>query len=287
MSIKPPKVRFVNQNDTVIEDYYDKVGYSPQEFAFLSPVTIEAWSSEIISWVTVGDRIGEVGPGQGCLTMRVIHAILKPTYYLVVDISNVLLDALKSKVAVNNNHYVTTDLRKTNIAQPLPNTLNNTELDRLLVINVLQDVEALPTLQNLRRLLRKDGLLRITFLAKEAEDQFSKNDPHYDAENGYWYSLSPFHEQKKALPLGYIEINGSEHPFFRVQRFYTQSNIAKLLQKTGFRIKKISPIVFPTEHVLRRWTSATHHTKLTEAQWGLLEKWGGYFDEWDVEAVAQ
>lgn len=272
-----------NPREAVIEDYYNIVALAPGEFQFLSPVNLDGWRSDFIQWAISGTRIGEVGPGEGRLAVEIVESIARPTYYLLLDLSAIMLDVVRKKISAIGNDLVSAEYIKANIE----NThAPKAELDRLFAINIFQDVEPIPALQSFRCLIKTGGLLRITVLAREAEDQFSRNSPCYDVEAGLWYSLSPFHKAKGGLPMGFIEIDGSECPFYRVQRFYTRSQITHFLRQTGFSVSKLTPIIFPIKYMVARWKSHNHYTKITDKQRKILNMWGGYFDGWDVEAYA-
>jgi len=274
--------------NAVTKDFYNKLATLGEEYRFLSPVHLSPWRENILAWLYSSRRIGEFGVGKGELanfffTNRIdVEAVS----YSLVDVSSELLhisEAKLSKVLGSNVelNYIVGDLQT--LDAPV---LAGFAFDHVLAINIMQDVDATIALRNLRKALIPGGKLRVTFLAKETADEFLIADQTYDGDTGHLYTTSSFHDERKSLPLGFIKLGTAERPFYRIQRFYSQLEIRRIMKNANLAIEDLQPITYPKEFVLNRWRSQYHRMEITPEQLALVDKWDGYPDGWDASTVA-
>jgi len=280
-------IKFVRSLEKGFEDYYDIAALSPEDFTFLSPSNFPDWCSKTAKWLCEGKRIGEIGTGKGELAHLTASYANKELYFLLIDISSKMLDVTCQKVEKLEKSFITIKCFNLDISKKLPKLLFNHNLDKLIAVNTLQDAEPLNSLLNMKLLLKQGGEIRLTFISKETQDEFSKEDYNYNSLQGIWYASSSFHEGKEASPLGYIkDREGNEKPFYRINRFYTRSDACQLLENAGFKVKSVEPVIYPLDYLWKRWKSRYHSINLTEKQLKLIESWGGYPDGWDIIATA-
>lgn len=279
-------IRWVNSLEKAFEDYYDIAALSPENFSFLSPSNFPDWCSKAAKWLCEGNRIGEIGTGKGELAYLTANYANKQLYFLLIDISQKMLDVTYQKIENIGKPFITVKCFNLDIGKDFPSDLSNQNLDKLIAVNTLQDAEPLKSLSNIKRLLKTGGEIRLTFISKETQDEFSKDDHDYDSEEGIWYASSSFHQEKEAIPLGYIQDKeGKERPFYRVNRFYTRNDACQLLEKAGFQVISVEQVIYPLDYLWKRWQSPYHSMNLTEKQLKLIESWGGYPDGWDIIAA--
>jgi ubiquinone/menaquinone biosynthesis C-methylase UbiE len=258
---------------------------APSEFKFLSPTVLETWCKEMAQWICTGEKVCEIGPGKGNLALHTMDVCSSSLHYLMVDISQAMLDGVKDKLSKKNNSHVEFQYVRADIESRLPEKLFKIKSDRLIAVNVLQDVNINRALKNIRKMLTSDGVFLATFLSKESQDVFWKDNPDYDQLKGLWYSGSYYHEMKKCKSLGYRIIDGQKKHFYRLLNCFTRKDIHNFLNLNGFEVQSIEPIIYPVEYVLKRWSSQYHYMKLNEKQIKLLKERNGYSDGWSVKAI--
>jgi hypothetical protein len=138
---------------------------------------------------------------------------------------------------------------------------------------------------NAAALLKPGGFLQTTFIAKEFQDIFWRDDPCYDRITGCWYAESHYHENKRCKPLGYRQIGSEKKAFYRKMNCFTREDAINLMSRAGFTIQSIKPLIYSTDYVLERWSSKYHFMEINERQMELLREWNGYKDGWSVKAV--
>lgn len=277
---------FLMPRDEALRGYYDKAATAPPGFRFLSPTALEDWGSKFVDWICRGRKVCEIGPGQGVLALRTLRECRTPLAYSLVDISRSMLDEIKARLGESRSAHVVFDYCQGNIEVPAGEFTVKGEFDRLIAINLLQDVNAAIALQNMRGLLKSGSPLWVTFISKEAQDQFWSNDDDYDPAAGVWFASSAFHQKEKVQPMGSRQVNGKPRPFYRILHCYTETDVRDMLAKAGFAIRNVEPIIYPVDYVKARWNSEFHRMQMTRRQVELMQEWGGYRDGWSVQAVA-
>ncbi|MEG4301760.1 hypothetical protein [Microcoleus sp. D3_18a_C4] len=280
-------IRFVGSSNRSPEIYYDLAALSSEDFAFLSPINLPDWCLKTAKWLSKSSRIGEIGVGKGKLACLTIQCASNDLYFALIDISSNMLDVTEKNIGHLKKSFVTTRSFKLDISTKTEINFLDDKLDKLIAVNVLQDVEINQSLTNMRALLNKGSEIRLTFISKETQDDFLKDDPNYDSSEGIIYASSSFHKEKQITPLGFFkDKEGGEEPFYRINRCYKHDDICNLLEKNSFELKTIEPIIYPTHYLWQRWKSRYYSISLTERQFKLIEDWGGYPDGWDVIATA-
>ncbi|MFC1826899.1 class I SAM-dependent methyltransferase [Thermodesulfobacteriota bacterium] len=274
----------MESKNCTLQDFYDNAATAPPEFRFLSPTVLETWSMETAQWLCTGKNICEIGSGNGSLALRTMETCVTPLHYLLVDISQTMLDVAKNSLSKKNNSLIEFQYIRADIEKRLPYELCRNKADRLIAVNVLQDVNINSALKNIRKMLNPDGEFQATFISKESQDVFWKDNPGYDRSNGLWCAGSQYHQNKKCEPLGYCNVDGRKKPFYRLLHCYTREVIHYSFNLAGFEVLSIEPIIYPVEYVLKRWSSKYHFMKLNKNQIKLLKEENGYSDGWSVKA---
>jgi SAM-dependent methyltransferase len=280
------EVQYTGNRRETLEQYYDIAGKSDGRFSFLSPVRWPEWLHRATEWMCEAHVVAEVGCGYGEF---VEHCLQKCGEYLqayyLIDISQVMLDTAHQRTAQrtahNRIHRLKKDITINAISEVAPGSL-----ERVIAINVLQDVDSKAALSNIHRLLQPGGYLRATFIRRDTHDLFWEGDENYDVSKGCLYNFSSLHEAAGIPPLGYVLRNGDQKPFYRVQTYFSESRVRELLTETGFVLVSKDEINYPRDMVMQRWSSELFKTVLNEHQKMLLEYWGNTFkDAWDVVAM--
>lgn len=276
---------FAIDKTAALQDYYDKAAYAPDGFKFLSPTALDDWCLAVAQWLCEVDRVCEVGPGHGFLAGRVQELSTKSLQYNLIDISQEMLNKALNHVGHNRAGCVSFLAERLDISTETFPCLKSGTVDRVVAINVLQDIVAQTALLNIRKILAPGGMIWVTFIAKEVQEEFWADDEDYDPEAGCWYKSSCYHEAKDAKPMGFRLVRGRTKPYFRVLQCYSRSEILALLKSTGFAVCSLEPIAYPVDFVRKRWKSKYHHMRLEEKQLELLERWQCYPDGWSVKAT--
>ncbi|WP_336215019.1 class I SAM-dependent methyltransferase [Nonomuraea sp. LPB2021202275-12-8] len=269
----------------VMRGYYDAIAGSRSMFAFLSPVRLHGWVADAAAWAGQAAHVAEIGVGQGELAARAVAQSQGIQTYDAIDISAAMLEATRQRMSPLR---ISTTVRfhQLDIADTAAcRTLGLDRFTRMMAINVIQDVDAISALANIRRMLQPGGLLRATVIRRETQDRFWLDDDAYDSTTGQLYTSSTMHDLLGLPPLGLRHSGHAEKAFYRVQQFYTEVETRELFNAAGLTIVSMSVIEFPVEFVRQRWSSSLHRIALTSRQESLLEEWGGYPDAYDVVAM--
>jgi SAM-dependent methyltransferase len=279
------EVLYTGNKRETLEQYYDIAGTSNGRFGFLSPVKWPEWLSGATDWMYGATNVAEVGCGYGEFvgeSIRHCGEYLK-TYYLI-DISQVMLNQALQRAKCFNDHACVRPLKKDitidSILEIAPNSL-----EKVVAINVLQDIDALAALTNIHNLLRPEGQLRATFIRRDTQDLFWMKDENYDTSKGCLYNFSSLHEEAGIEPLGYVIRNGEQKPFYRVQTYFTKDDVLRMLADSGYELSQMKEINFPLDIVKTRWSSGYAQITLDKYQENLLQEWGYFPDAWDVVAM--
>jgi SAM-dependent methyltransferase len=265
----------------VLRAYYDTVIKSHSTFSFLSPVHLSWWLDDATTWMRCGSSVAEIGVGMGELALSVLSAKSNIGAYYAVDISGEMLRNLRELVASLGYRDAEIRYLEMNIEdRSFAESIGAESLDRIIAVNVFQDVRLMAALQEIAAALRPGGLLRATIIRRETHDEFWSGED-YDAKNGRLYTLSRIHDRIGAQALGTIIKDGQQRSFYRVQQFYSEKEITALAAAAGFEVLSTAIVIFPIELVKSRWSSALHRTFLSRKQELLLEKWGGFPDSYD------
>jgi ubiquinone/menaquinone biosynthesis C-methylase UbiE len=261
--------------NSTLQFFYDKAAIAPSGFNFLSPSGIESWRNETVEWINKGKEVCEIGPGFGEIALNLISKCTTPKIYFMVDISQAMLNVVEEKLSRKNNPLVKIKYIKADIQGKVPKDLCSIKFDRVLAVNVLQDVNVNIALKNIKKILQPGGLFFVLFW---------KENPYYDSSKGYWYSNSFYHEKNNCDPLGYRTVGSQKKPYYRLLNCFTRKDIHSLLRSSGFKIQTIEPIIYPIDFIMKRWNSKFHYKRLNEKQIELLKEWNGYLDGWSVKA---
>jgi len=279
-------IKFLPHRNEALVRFYDAAANAPTGYNFFSPVSLDQWCTEMAQWLCEGNIVCEIGPGKGGLAAKTAKICSRILHYILVDISPAMLGKVKDELEKYDRTPISFDYIPGNIENSVPAGISRKSLDRIIAINVLQDVDILKSLRNIRAMLAPGGIFRATLISKEAQDAFWSNAADYDSESGTWYASSCYHEESCAEPMGFRLINGEKVPFYRTMKCYTKEEIRAFFSQCGFNVQRIDSIVYPCEYVLQRWSSKYHFMELTEEQKKLLGEWQGYPDGWSVHASA-
>lgn len=261
-------------------EYWGKISQNNEGFIFPSPVNLPEWLDNTANWLGEGASILEIGPGKADLASKVLSEKRKTKNYFIADISEEILRFAKERIEPLQNstkvHFIQGDLNKENSLEELkPNSL-----DRAILVNVFGYLDPDIALSKIYRLLRHDGLLRLTV----GDHEFFKSSEDYDPKTNRQYVRGrKFHTSAGIEPIGYTILDeGKKVPFYGYRRNYSKEEIKTFLNKNGFAIEQFKAAIIPKELWLKvRSTQANF--KLNQKEHRLLEKWGGR-PIWDVIA---
>jgi ubiquinone/menaquinone biosynthesis C-methylase UbiE len=264
--------------------YYDVIAATQGAFGFLSPVKWPEWLEATAQWMCQERNVAEIGAGYGELVERclAIQDTALSTYYLL-DSSQGMLDAAYKRATKHASNVGIVCCKWDASSHNLPPLLRD-PIDRVAAINVLQDTDAATVLRNVERLLRTGGLLRATYIRRETQDAFWLEDESYDSTEGKLYNISSLHEAAGLLPVGRLRIDQQQIPYYRVQKYFAQGDVERLIRESGLSIVSLSVLMLPREIVMKRWSTKAHRLSLNSRQLALLDQWGGFPDSYDVIA---
>jgi ubiquinone/menaquinone biosynthesis C-methylase UbiE len=277
------QVEYCGVKEAVIENYYDFFASYEGSFCFLSPIIWPKWLSSAVDWMCSSTTVGELGCGRGEFAEQ---CILKKdgairTYHLF-DISEGMLNRAQARLA---KHPPSVDIHcaKADFSRDLPE-MGDKQIEKIIAINVFQDVNPKQALRNLHQLLRPGGQLRATFLWREALDLVFADDDNYDMSAGRLYAYSQLHQKAGIPPLGHVLVSSQHKPFYRVQQYFTQDDVLKLLEETKFALRSISKVIFPKDVIEQYIATGPQRISLTAKQKKLMEEWDGVPDALDIIA---
>jgi hypothetical protein len=277
-------VRYVSDRPKATAAYYDAIASALGEFTFLSPVLLPAWSAAVCTWIRAGEVVAELGAGVGDLMTSALIAPTRIKTYWAFDISGEMIASVSRRLDPGQARlarFIQCDVG----ADDVGHYTGEGAVDRLIAVNVLQDVSAAILVGNAFRALKVGGQIRATMIRRETHDEFWIEDEGYDEATGRLYTFSRLHESVNAAPLGFMDVRSGSRPFYRVQQFYREDEAMRLFAEAGFVIERLETVAFPIEVVLERWSSKYHRVELTARQIALLDRWGSFPDSYDIVAT--
>jgi ubiquinone/menaquinone biosynthesis C-methylase UbiE len=251
----------------VCPEYYDAVAAQTEPRPFPSPVNDPKWLSPAVEWFTQGEDVLEVGPGRGEFAIAVVRKG-GPKRYYIADMSQSMLGLVRDKIEKFSKRpdmaYIHADID----FDPLDD-IADSSLDRIIMINVFQDVNPHEALRTFRRIIAPKGLLRVNVISRELREEHLSDDENYDPQLGYFYlTRSPSDEVK---PLGFLQRkNGEKASYYRILKSYYREDLVRIFFRSGFEIISSEPIILPREVWAR--TAAAHGGNRE----GVIRKYGGY-----------
>jgi len=232
----------------VVPEYYDAVAAIDQPRHFPSPVNDPKWLELATAWFVEAQTAMEVGPGRGEFAEAVVKKVGKLERYYIVDMSQGMLNLVKKRIQNIKTEVETIFICADVDCDPLFE-IPESSVDRIIMINVFQDINPLVALRTLRRKLRPTGLFRANVLSREFRERCCLEEEFFDRETGCFYlTRHPSVDRKKIQPIGYItKKNGKKIPFYRVLKSYYRSELDKIFSECGFEIISESPVILPKD----------------------------------------
>jgi ubiquinone/menaquinone biosynthesis C-methylase UbiE len=243
------------------------------DFIFPSPVNLPEWLEKTAKWLGQSHTVLEVGPGKADLVTKVLSEKRSTHNYLVADISEEILDHARRRLepmkSSTHVRFIKADLND-------PSSLTGEppeSLDKAILVNVFGYLEPDIALSSLHRVLRKDGLLRITL----GDHQFFPLSSDYDPETNRQYVRGrKSHDGSKVQPLGYtIGSDGKQEPFYGYRRNYSRDQLTPILEKNGFALEKITTVTIPAELYIKVHGNHRTNSGLSKKELDLLTENGG------------
>ncbi len=248
-------------------EYYDAIAAQSEPRPFPSPVNDPKWLSPAVEWFAQGEDVLEVGPGRGEFAEAVVRKG-GPKRYYIADMSQSMLGLVRDKIKKIGRStemaYIHADIDFDHL-----DDIADSSLDRIIMINVFQDVNPHETLRTFRRIIAPEGLLRVNVISRELREEHHSDDENYDQQLGYFYlTRSP---SKGVKPLGFLRRkNGEKASYYRILKSYYREDLERIFSRSGFKISSSEPIILPREIWAR--TAAAHVGKRE----GVIRKYGGY-----------
>jgi ubiquinone/menaquinone biosynthesis C-methylase UbiE len=234
----------IPRTKNVYPEYYDAVAAQTEPRPFPSPVNDPQWLSGAVDWFAQGENVLEVGPGRG----EFAEAVVKkggPKRYYIADMSQSMLGLVKEKIEKIGPSPEMAYLHADIDFDPLSD-IPDASLDRIIMINVFQDVNPHEALRTFRRVIAQKGLLRINAVSRELREEHLSDDENYDRESGHFYlTRSPSEDMK---PLGLLPRNdGGAVPYYRILKSYYLQDLHKMFLDSGFEIISTQPVILPRD----------------------------------------
>jgi ubiquinone/menaquinone biosynthesis C-methylase UbiE len=243
------------------------------DFVFPSPVNLPEWLEKTAEWLGESDTVLEIGPGKADLVTKVLSEKRKTQNYLVADISDGILEHARNRLAPVKSS-TTVRFIKADLNDPSSLTSEPAgSLDKAILVNVFGYLEPDVALASLHRLLRKDGLLRITI----GDHEFFSASSDYDPETNRQYVRGrKSHDDSEVEPLGFTTgKEGNKEPFYGFRRNYSQDQIKVILEKNGFALEQFKTVTIPAELYIRVRGSHRTNPELSTKERDLLKEKGG------------
>jgi ubiquinone/menaquinone biosynthesis C-methylase UbiE len=280
-----PELEIVLNLEDGIKNFYDEIAQKAENYSFLSPLILDGWTEEVCEWMGQGESVLEIGFAQGKLINLCLIEPRKIKRYYGVDISREMLRKLRETVSIVHPSIELKCYLASAESDNLAVITKGEKMDRIIAINVFQDLEIHRTLTNIVPVLKNGGLIRATFIRKETHDIIFGNDINYNMHSGIYYTFSRFHDEMGTSPLGYIHTPNGKIPFYRRQKFYALSEVLEAFNQAGLRVLEAKTLSFPLPIIFERWASKYHRVELSSVQLSLLQEWNGFPDLYDVIAM--
>lgn len=272
------KTREDNGSKNVHAEYYDAAAAQIQPRPFPSPVNDPQWLRSAVDWFSQAKTIMEVGSGRGEFAVALARKGGPGRYYLV-DMSKGMLNLVKERTENLGKNLEFVFIHADIDSDPL-NEIPDNSVDKIIMINVFQDVNPYSALKTFRRVISTKGFFRANVLNRELQEEKFRDEEHFNKETGHVYLTRSSSADVK--PLGYItDKKGDSIPYYRILNSYYRRDLDKIFQECGFEILSADPIILPEEVLVNSkiasWNRSAHRQEI-------LSKYGGYPTSIDVIA---
>ena len=270
---------------TVNPEYYDAAAAMAHPRRFPSPVNDPDWLLPAASWFTEGQTCLEIGPGRGEFAKAALLCNGRMKKYHIVDMSSGMLDLVRARIKEIDTdvmiEFIHADIDKDPLAG-----VPDQSVDRIIMINVFQDLQPLNALRHLRRIMSPDGLLRANMSNREIRDSLRTDDEFFDKKTGCYYMTRPPLEekQKDISPLGFVDKDGIKVPFYRILKSYYPDQMRGIFRKCGFEIIQETPMILPKK-IWMESNEGRLKERMDPIKSEIIEKFGGYPGKMDVIAT--
>jgi len=256
-------------------EYWGKIStQKPEDFIFPSPVNIPAWLEGTVTWLGKSQTVLEIGPGKADLAYKVLSEKNSIKNYIIADISKDILEhaeerinLLKPSAAVQ---YVKGDLNDPKALGEIPAG----SVDKVILINVFGYLEPDVALENIFRVLRPGGFVRLTM----GDYEWFALSEDYDPKTHRQYVRGrKFQDNGDVKPLGYTisKKAGKKIPYYGFRRLYPPEQLIPILAQHGFILEQYGKVLIPTALFLKVRSAHDNETDLSEQELRLLRERGG------------
>ncbi|ACL16476.1 class I SAM-dependent methyltransferase [Methanosphaerula palustris] len=172
------------------------------DFVFPSPVNLPKWLESAADWLGDASSILEIGPGKADLAYNVISGKRKTGHYFIADLSEGILEHARNRLdSVSSSIEVTYIHDDLNLPEALQE-ISAGSIDKVVLINVLGYLDPDVAFQNISRVLRPGGFVRLTHGDHKFFTLYSK-EQLVDILNRNGFALEQFNSV--IIPLEFIE----------------------------------------------------------------------------------
>ena len=267
-------------------DFYNTIADIATPLPFPSPVNDPEWLERSVAWFCEGETVMEVGPGRGEFAEAVVRGEKAPRVFYLVDMSEGMLSVTFKRIEpVAGNTAVVpvhADVDRDRLLE-----VPERSVDRIIMNNCFQDIQADAALKTYHRVLAPGGLFRANVPDREAREKADPYRPFFNQEKGLFYMT---HTPKsigtrKIRPLGYIkDPKGVEVPFYRIMKSYYAAELQTLFESNNFEIISMETMTLSKDVWLN--SAAGHAARNDPARMKAMEKGGHHFRSLEVIARA-
>jgi hypothetical protein len=260
-------------------DYYQRLAAEHANSPFLSPSQSAAYNRELAEFLVAdaSREIAEIGPGYGEL-LSCLGVLAAPDVCVwAIDSCPAFLERARQRWT----GLATLRRMCVDIDSPTARSVAGLvcRLDRLVAINVLQDVDLIRALRLFRLWVKPGGSILVTVLAKETMDAVYRDNPLYDPVLGYFYKPAT-----SSLTLGERAHGATSIPYERILRCYTLAQTRAAFGATGLVILRCRQIGFPLGTMVARWQASGTLSLLSDDVLAALRSSGVYVDAHEILA---
>jgi len=218
-----------------LQKYYNSIASSGSDFSFLSPVLYAPWLNEAAHWICSSKIVAEIGCGNGIFCAQCLANPGNLHSYYVIDLSQEMLASIRGKIQDMKSKVSVCFLNADIEDESFIYNFNHLKFEKIIAINLLQDVDITVALKNINRLLVSGGQFRGTFINRETQNIFWQEDDLYDPDEGTLYTKSALHENLGIKPFGCLMTKNKKQNFYRIQKYFSELEIRKILEISGFK----------------------------------------------------
>ncbi len=258
--------------------YYGALSGMYERSPFLSPVKDPPYAEHLTRFLVAGGQrhVAEVGPGYGELLGRVGAVVPSGSHVWAIDSCDEFL--ARARAAWSGPPDQLSTVQADLEAEASGGTLERM-LDRIVAVNVLQDLELTCGLRTLHRWMRARGRLLVTVLAKETMDLLYVDHPLYDPAAGHYFKPC-----SSGVVLGQREAAGATIPYERILRFHDAAGLRAAFETVGLEIVSARPVCYSTDAMIARWRAAGTLRELCAEGLMRLRSSGRYVDSHEIVA---